>query len=347
MTRTRHAVVRADASTEIGTGHVVRCQTLATELLRRGWTVTLASRDLPPGLAESTRAAGIGLVDLPAGTTIDDEPAFIGSALSGPVALVVIDHYGIGADWQRAVAPWAERLLAIDDLADRFQAVDLLLNQNLPADEGRYRGLVAPETRILSGPGYALVRPEFAAARERGRRRDGRLERILVFISGTDPHDVTRPAARGAAGLGVAVDVVVGAGYPFLAELRAWAAGRPLVELHVDTHEMAALMERADVAVGAPGSASWERCTLGLPAVLVTLAANQAEGARALAEAGAAVDLGWHGAVAADDVENALSGLRDDPGRLVAMAEATARITDGRGTARVADAIERLVAGAA
>ena len=343
MSAERHVLLRADASSTIGTGHVIRCQTLAVELVLRGWAATLASRDLPPGLARSVRASGIALVELPVDGTSEDEPKAIARNVSRPMDLVVVDHYDLGADWERAAAPWADRAMAIDDLADRFQDVDIVLNQNLGASASRYLGLVPSPTRILSGPSFALIRPEFAAARARGRLREGRLDRILVFMSGIDRDDVTGRAARAAAALGVRVDVVVGADYPSQAALRAWARARPGVDLHVDTPDMAGLMERADLAIGAAGSASWERCTLGLPTVLVTLADNQAETARLLAEAGAAVDLGWHASVTAGDLEDALNELANDRERLVAMSEAAARITDGRGTIRVADELERLV----
>ena len=125
--------------------------------------------------------------------------------------------------------------MAIDDLADRFQAVDLLLNQNPGPGPSRYRGLVPPAARILDGPTYALVRPEFAAMRIRAGHQRGAVRRILVFLSGTDPHDVTRRAAEAATAVGVPVDVVVGAAYPFLGSLRAWAADQPLIELHIET----------------------------------------------------------------------------------------------------------------
>ena len=350
MTARRHAVFRADASSAIGTGHVVRCLTLAAELIRRGWIATLATRELPPALAPLARETAVGLVELPATLPSEDESRSIGATLSRRADLAVVDHYGIGAGWQRVAAGWAERQLAIDDLADRSQAVDIVLNQNLPIDPSRYQGLVDPSTTILSGPAYALVRPGFAAAREQslGRRAagGGRLERILVFMSGTDPHDVAgravRAAARVTAGSDVAIEVVVGGGYPHLPDLRAWAATQPLVDVHVDTQAMAALMERADLAIGASGSASWERCTLGLPSVLLTLADNQIEGARALADAGAAVDLGPYSRLEDADLEMTLTELRADPARLASMSRAAARITDGLGTMRVADAVGRL-----
>jgi UDP-2,4-diacetamido-2,4,6-trideoxy-beta-L-altropyranose hydrolase len=294
------------------------------------------------------------LISLEAAADDEAEHAIIGKHVAHPVTFAVVDHYGIGADWQRAARVWAERTMAIDDLADRFLSVDLVLNQNPGGGPSRYDGLVPPTARILDGPVYALVRPEFAALRMRAERlrhegarsKRGSVERILVFLSGTDADDMTGRAARAAIAVGVPVDVVVGAAYPFLASMRAWAADQPLIELHVDTHEMAVLMERADLSIGAAGSATWERCTLGLPTVLVTLADNQVEIARHLADAGAAVDLGWHSVVTTADLEDTVIALAGDPARLNAMSEAAARITDGQGTVRVADELERLSANA-
>ena len=186
-----HALFRADASPRIGTGHVVRCRTLAAELQGRGWTTTLASRDLPPELARSVRGSEMALIELDAASGLEAEHAVIAERVARPVTVAVVDQYAIGAEWQRAAGGWAERMMAIDDLADRFLAVDLVLNQNPGPGPSRYRGLVPPATRILDGPTYALVRPEFAAMRLRAGHHDA-VGRILVFLSGTDPHDVTR-----------------------------------------------------------------------------------------------------------------------------------------------------------
>jgi UDP-2,4-diacetamido-2,4,6-trideoxy-beta-L-altropyranose hydrolase len=165
---------------------------------------------------------------------------------------------------------------------------------------------------------------------------------VLVFLSGTDPHDVTGLAARAAATTGWAVDVVVGAAYPHLERLRAWAGGARDVTVHVDTREMPRLMAAAGIAVGAAGSASWERCAVGLPAVLIDLAENQVENARLLAEAGAAVALGDRASLSERDVAAALADLVGDPASVRAMSDAAARICDGRGVARVADELEAL-----
>lgn len=339
MTLARRIVLRADASQSIGTGHVVRCATLAAELRRRGWLATLVARELPPLLERSLLDEGIEVFRLPE-LPVDAEPAHLGAHLGSPVDVVVTDHYGIGAPWQLQAAAWATLVMAIDDLADRRQAVDILLNQNLGVDETRYRGLVGPTATLLTGPRYALLRPEFAAARAHERRRSGTVNRILVFMSGADQDNTTLTVARAAAAVGAAVDVVVGAAYAFEPELRKLAARFPKLAVHVHTPHMAALMDQADLAIGAAGSSSWERCTLGLPTILVALADNQLEGARSLVEAGAAVSLGWHDQVGEAEVAGALETLMADPARIRAMASAAAHVADGLGTRRVADVIE-------
>jgi UDP-2,4-diacetamido-2,4,6-trideoxy-beta-L-altropyranose hydrolase len=339
-----HAVVRADGSSAIGTGHIIRSGTLARALVARSWRVTFVAREMPAPLSAGLVADGIGIVALPEDSSVTSEPEVIARLVGSEVALIVADHYGIDASWYVAMRQRMPRaaLLSIDDLADRPLPVDLVLNQNMGMTAASYAALVPASSVILTGPHYALVRPEFASLRERGRARDGQVERLLVFISGADVPDVTRRAAEALAGIDRPVDVVVGAAYPHMTSLRAAVARHPGTIIHVNTHDMATLMERADLAVGAASSASWERCTLGLPAVLVTLADNQADTARLLDEAGAAVAIGWHTTVTAQDIERTVRDLCGDLARVKAMSAAAAAITDGRGTERVVAEIESM-----
>jgi UDP-2,4-diacetamido-2,4,6-trideoxy-beta-L-altropyranose hydrolase len=138
--------------------------------------------------------------------------------------------------------------------------------------------------------------------------------------------------------------VVVGGAYPGLDRLRTWTLSQPGVTVHVDTHDMASLMAAADLSIGAPSSASWERCTLGLPCILVVLAENQVEVGGMLEASGAGLLLGWHHEVTTEDMIAAVAALARDPSRLRAMGRAAAGITDGLGTTRVAEAIEMLLA---
>lgn len=341
------AVFRADASSAIGTGHVFRCGTLASALAARGWATALATHDLPEPLVAGWPGGSGMIVPLDRDSALASEPRDIATRIGHRARLVVGDHYHLDAAWfegSRAEQPEAV-LMAIDDLADRPQPVDLVLNQNLGVAPAAYDGLVGREARVLIGPFYALVRPAFAALRERGRVRDGRIDRILVFMSGADRADITRRATAAVAGLGCRVDVVVGAAYAHLAEIRALVAATPRATLHVNTDSIAELMDRADLAIGAPSSASWERCALGLPTVLVTLADNQVDVGRELHRLGAAVALGRDADVSTADIEAAVRDLRGDAARVARMSRVAAGVTDGRGTSRVLSEIERLVSG--
>lgn len=344
----RAALIRADASVSIGTGHVIRCRTLADALAARGWRVTLASRPLPEALRSSWEDAGHALLPLPADVPIESEPERLASRAVRSPDLVISDHYELGPAWWERVAsrlPKATRM-AIEDNAESPVAVDVLLDQNLGALSRPDRVVPSPgrpAPRILAGPEYALVRPEFAERRATLRPRDGVIRRILVFLSGADLHDVTSRAVRALAGRPNAVDIVVGAAYPHTAGLRDLVADDPFMRLHVNTPRMADLMAEADLAIGAVGSATWERCTLGLPTIAITLADNQVVIERALVQAGAAVAIGWHHDVTAADISRAVDELVADPVRVAAMARAAARVTDGLGTGRVVAAIESAV----
>lgn len=339
----RIALLRADGSASIGTGHVMRCRTLAGRLLTSGWDTVMAVRELPPDLASAVRRAGTTLLEIPADVSIGSEPEFISDHLSSLVGLCVTDHYRISASWHRAARRWASLIMAIDDLAESTQDVDLLLNQNLGATRARYRALVPDGASLLLGPGYALLRPQFAEVRATLPPREGSIARLLVFLGGADAPDVTRRAVLAASRFPLTVDVVIGPAYEHRAALESLAAEQPDITIHSDVEDMATLMARADLAIGAPGSASWERCALALPALLVTLADNQVEVAGLLHQAGAAESLGWHHEVSSAGIERAIRCLMDAPERMRAISQAARAIADGSGTDRVVDEIERLI----
>jgi UDP-2,4-diacetamido-2,4,6-trideoxy-beta-L-altropyranose hydrolase len=344
-----HAILRADASPAIGTGHVVRCRTLGGALVARGWTASLVTRALPEGLGSSVRAAGLSVVAIPADLPPASEPAHLRSVLGDHRAtLIVADHYGVGAEWFDGVRDLARVTMAIDDLGDRAQPADVLLNQNLGSDVGRLASLIPAEARLLTGPRYALVDPAFAALRANGRTAsrglDGGIRRVMVFISGADPNDVTGRAVDALIGLDIGVDVVVGAAYSDVDSLRARVERLQAGRLHVNVSTMPAITDQADLAIGAPSSASWERCTLGLATVLIALADNQLGVERALVDAGAALTAGWHSSVTSASIRAIVVELMAEPARVAAMARAAAAVTDGRGTQRVVEEIEVMVA---
>ena len=331
-----YAVFRADAAAALGGGHVMRCLTLARALTRLGWhcgfAVNAEAKDIVPAISDAE------VLHLEAG---DDEPAALRRRWPGGVDWLVVDHYGRDAAWETRCRGWAGNILAIDDLADRPHDCDVLVDQTFGRRAGDYGGLVPPHCRVLAGSDYAVLRPAFAAARRASlarRDRGGGLHRLLVGLGATDPENHSREVLEGIAesGISVAVDVVLGSGARHLDSLRDLCAAMPQrTQLHVDVADMPGLMTAADLAIGAAGTSTWERCCLGLPSLIVVIAENQRRIAAAVSAAGAARLLAGPRSALAAQTAAALHDVAANVGALQQMSAQAAQICDGRGCDRL------------
>lgn len=337
--------IRADASIETGSGHVMRCLALAEALRDRGGKIGFVSRERKGNLSDLVEARGFRVARIP--ETPDDgwehDASLTLSALKdwGMVEWLIVDHYGIDARWESKLRNSAKRIMVIDDLADRVHDCDLLLDQNLQGvTEDRYKDLVPPQCTRLLGPKYALLRPEFARIRETLRMRDGKVRRILVFFGGSDPSNETAKALEAIQLLDrpdIAIDLVVGSSNPHRDEVKQICAALPNAAFHCQVGNMAELMAEADISVGAGGSAMWERCALGLPTLVVCVAENQLSGSTAMAEKGCILYLGKSSEVNAALLRSALEVACASPHLLINMGRANDQLADGRGANRIAD----------
>ncbi len=352
---------RADVSLEIGTGHVMRCLTLAQALRENGAECRFVTRDLPGHLAGRIEKAGFDVTLLPApqgsvpspppdhaawaGVGWEQDAAQTREAIAGiEPDWLVVDHYSFDARWEQAVYPASAKLLVIDDLADRPHDCDLLLDQNLGRRAEDYDGLLPDRCTRLIGPEYALLRSEFAELRAEALvARSGRsLKNLMISMGGVDAADATSTvleALRDAPLPGdLRISVIMGSSAPALSKVRKLAAGMPwCTEVAVDVDDMAARMAGADLAIAATGSAAWERCCLGLPTISVVTAMNQREAAVAL-ESSHAVRL-----VEIEELPRELirivEEIMEEPSILFQISRKALQITDGAGTARVIAAV--------
>ena len=349
MTGTGPSIVfRVDASTQIGSGHVARCRTLAEALSRLGARVEFVCRELPGHLIGQIEQDGYRVTRLaaPAGernntdSPLPDPPLARLDAQETRAVLdrlqpdwLIVDHYGIDREWEAAQRPAAKSLLVIDDLANRHHDCDVLLDQNFTGASGadRYSGRVARQCRLLLGPRYALLNGQYATLRQAMVGRRGEVRRVLVFFGATDATDETSKTLRAlcsARFAHLAVDVVLGPNHPAPQVVEELVAGRPATLLYRNLPSLAGLMLRSDMAIGAGGITTWERLCLGLPSVVVTVAANQESHTASLADAGLVV---WAGR-APLPVEQIAAAVDE----LLVKGYAGKSIVDGYGTSRVA-----------
>jgi len=288
---------RVDASALIGSGHFMRCLTLADRFRQRGVDTRFVCRWIPDHFKHMLAAKGHALAELLSlpgdrlpdsngggeysgwlGVTQDRDAEETMAALAGQVwDWLVVDHYALDKNWESRLRACASGVLVIDDLANRDHDCDLLLDQNrAEADSPQYRSRVPDGCRLLLGPRYALLREDFQQHHRNVSPRQREVHRVFVFFGAVDANGYTLHAIHALANIGdsLAVDVVVGAQNPHLDEIRRLCA-RYSYDCHIQTDQMAALMASADLAIGAGGGNLWERCALGLPALVICTADNQ------------------------------------------------------------------------
>lgn len=323
-----------DAGPSVGGGHVMRSLTLAAELDRRGHRPVFAATAEVLSVLDRFDTAGFA-------RCAPGQPAERAEA-------VVFDHYGLTADDHRALAE-GRPALVIDDLADRPLGADLVLDPSPERRPEHYAGKLAPGAPMLLGPAYALVRPAFAEARDAALARRARPPagplRVLVSLGLTDVGGITgKIAARIQPRLRDGrLTLVLGSGAPSLEQARRLAERDPRLEVVVDATDMGRLIAEADLVVGAGGSSTWERAVLGAPSLLVVLADNQAAAARALEADGAVERVDARAPDFEAAFDRAFAALLSSPDRRARLSRASAGLCDGRGAARVAEALEKMV----
>ena len=357
-------VFRADASRIMGTGHVVRCLTMAESLRARGASCVFVSRDHPGNMLSHIQANGFGVRSLPVspsaavvpmvGQPVPAHANWLGvgwetdagqtlDAISGvAVDWLVVDHYAIDARWERRLRPASKKLMVIDDLADRSHECDLLLDQNWFGEQtsDRYRSLVPASCRCMLGPSYALLRPEYAELSALMPPRDGMVRRVLVFMGGSDPHNQTGDVLDALMQPGLdqlVVDVVIGVNHRDPQGIARKVAARPASNLFSGLPSLAGLMARADLMIGGGGSTTWERMCLGLPAVVISIADNQTPTNLAMMKAGHVDFLGQGDKVSVDMIAAAVRAKLADAGSMQLMSRLSQELVHGAGVSMLTE----------
>jgi len=338
-------VIRSDSSLQIGSGHVMRCLTLADELRQRGDTILFICREHPGNLIGLVEGKGYPVKRLPIehvakpeetvhsewlGTSWEQDAAVTIAVVGGTnPQWLIVDHYALDRRWEEKFRTYVNRIMVIDDLADRPHDCDLLLDQNLYKNmESRYYDLVPVNCKKLLGPKYALLRPEFIEARRNLRERDGRVRHMLIFFGGSDPTNETAKALEAFRSLNrqeIAVDVVVGSLNVRWEEIKSLCTSMRNTIFHRQISNMAELMVLADLAIGAGGGTTWERCAVGLPSIVLTIAENQEATTAVVARTGVLWYLGRSTNVTIEHLAKAIRRALNNPLMLKEMSEKAAR----------------------
>ena len=329
------AVIRADASTSIGSGHVMRCLTLAHRLKKeKNARVVFVMRVLPGNLIgvvekqgfevlkllpanQKYSLNGYGLwltlpMEVDARQTIEVLQHYLQEHCCDVTDRLIVDSYALDEQWEQALRPYCREIMVIDDLANRRHDCDILLDQNFYLNKDvRYAGLVPEHCKMLLGPEHALLREEFYEAKKNLRKRDGNIKNILVFYGGSDLTNETEKAIKALVqlhdeGYSFTADIITGVSNFRREKIEKICSKYRFLQYYCQVSNMAEFMNKADLMLGAGGSTTWERLYMELPALVTAVAENQIQGCEDCRQAGIIEYLGINDDVNANMIAEAL-----------------------------------------
>jgi len=347
---------RVDSSIEIGTGHVMRCLTLAYKLKKQNNNIFFICRDYPGNLKEFINTSGYPVALLPkmSITTITgisdyltlanktwekDANDTVSAIKKNKLDLLVVDHYGIDYRWHNKLRKITKKIMVIDDLANRKLDCDLLLDQTYDRQKQSYLHLVPDQCEMLLGTNYALIRPEFPLLRSTAiqkRKNGGAIKNVLVTMGGMDINNITSQAIKALFAINwkikPSISVVLNKKAPHLDKVFNLTENSSFkVNIFKNANNMAELMLNADLAIGASGSTAWERCVLGLPTLAICLADNQKNILKTLQNAGAHLIIHNEGHDLSKLIVSQITEILKNPKILLKMSDSALKVCDGNG----------------
>jgi UDP-2,4-diacetamido-2,4,6-trideoxy-beta-L-altropyranose hydrolase len=328
-----------------------------------GAEVSFICRDLPGNLSEYIRSQGYEVHLLPRDEACDlalkrPEQAWLETTWKSDaeqtmgvlrkygrrIDWLIVDHYGIDHYWQSFLRGVVRQIMVIDDLANRHHDCDVLLDQNYYHNAAdRYHGLIPKGCSLFLGPQYLLLRKEFYRARQGIRIRTGEVFNILVFYGGADTTNETEKCLTGLndyLSSKLEINVVTGQSNPNKERIKDICSSMPNIYYHCQVSNIAELMNKADLAFGAGGSTTWERCFLGLPSIVTVTAENQMETTQAVSDLGVIWNLGWYEEVNTASIVKVAERLFMEPSKIVDMQKRALDVVEFRGCSGIEQLVE-------
>jgi len=335
----RTVAFRVDSSLEIGSGHVMRCLNLAEEFQVHGIESFFISRELPGHSIDLILKKQFKVYCLPNEKYDDAKQTSVLLKKISPIDYVIVDHYLLDATWERTIRPFTKKILVIDDIANRLHDCDILIDQNFYNNQTiRYKNLLPLSCLQLIGPKYTLLKRDFRIQRNQLMDNQKKIKQLLICFGGSDTMNQTNKAIEACIQLGqtdIIIDVVVGSANPHKEMLKNKCNNAININYHCQINHLAEIMAKANLAIGAGGITTWERCCLGLPSLVISIASNQEQSAHDLSSLGAIQYLGRAEDVSVAQLSTEITNLLHTDEKRLSMSIIGKNLVDGNGCTRV------------
>ncbi len=352
---------RADASYEIGTGHVMRCLTLADKLSQYGVQSHFICRAHEGNLIDLVNKRGYKVSILPKlnpgrdlivsdlvhghwlGADWLTDAQQSRSAMVGEfIDWIIVDHYALDYRWESYLRKNCKSMMIIDDLEDRIHTCEVLLDQNQITElHRRYKGRTSIGATHLLGPKYALLHPNYSNLHLKAKPRKSPVKNIFVYYGGVDHHNLTEmtiAAFLKIKSIDLTMDVIVSKTNTHIKSILKSVNQCTKIKIHHSLPTLAEIILKADLAVAAGGSNTWERCCLGLPSLTISVAQNQIKMCNELHKQGLIKHLGFFENISVDSIAEAIKKELNSQA-LEGWSIHCLDQLDGRGAERVAEVL--------
>lgn len=354
-------IFRTDSSSLIGSGHVTRCISLASYLKKDGLDVEFICRKHKGNYINKIQDAGfkvhelklVGKIKLKSNTSYAswlgasqslDAENCIEIIKSRKINFLIVDHYGIGVNWQKKLKPYCGKLMVIDDLAQRRHACDVILNQNLGSTKKKYKKLIPHTCKQLLGPKFALLDSVYSNIKVDLKSRSGNIRRALIYFGGGDDalkySELALNAFCEPKLIHIKLDLVINSKKNNLKQIKKIISNRGRIKLYSNLPNLSKLISNSDLAIGAAGSTTWERCCFGIPSIIVICALNQKLSAEKIKKKNAAFVFYPNNNLQKNIKDAALSLCRNK-NIYLKMSQKALKICDGHGSKRVSKLISQ------
>ena len=344
----KNLLFRADSGDTVGWGHTMRCFSLAKKFQEKNFKISFIVRKYPNNLSNFLEKEGFDIFYL------NDKQYYWKSDAKqtqkiiqeiGDIDFLIMDNYKLNIKWEKFLKPHVKKLIVIDDMTLRNHECDLLLDQNYYENTKKlYSKLIPKECRLLMGPKFALIRDEFYQKRQKLKKRNGEINRILVSFGGSNPIDDIIKTINGIKGLKnnkIKVDLLIPNSNKYDMKIQKLFSKFVNITIHHKNFNMSELMNQSDLSIGAGGSSTWERCCLGLPSIVSIFAKNQVQLTEEMAKNGFVINLGMSKKISSQHYTDAIKNLNKSS--LYQMSKFGLKLVDGKGTTRVKNEILNLL----
>ncbi len=343
--------IRTDSGVDIGIGHMMRCLSLAETLIKNDFEIHFISKKLNEKIHDLIVKKGYKIHTISENTDTqnileDDaiETKKIIMSYNDLSSWLLVDHRNLDIQWEKILRKYVQKIIVIDDLANKKHDCDILIDQNLYEKiNERYQNLVPKDCKKLLGPKYALLRSEFSDIRKKSIKSRIKLENILISFGGTDPSNETHKVLEALKILNlenIQIDVVTTSLNPFKDDIRQLCSSMTNANFHCDVDKIGVLMKTSDLAIGAGGSTTWERCCLGLPSLVSVISDDQLECTEIMDKNGYVIYLGLAENLTVNDYIEKIKNFNIE--HLQKISELNLTLVDGQGCQRILNEMKLL-----